>query len=29
MFKIDVVTEDNGKMVGIEEILRYLEVEQD
>lgn len=29
MFKIDVVTEDNGKIVGIEEILRYLEVEQD
>ena len=29
MFKIDVVTEDSGKIVGIEEILRYLEVEQD
>lgn len=29
MFKIDVVIEDNGKIVRIKEILRYLEVEQD
>jgi len=30
MFKIDVVTEHKGKIVGIgEETLRYLEVKQD